>query len=127
MTNDDSIYSVLKKKYTVDKIKEALEFLDKNPLIPPKWFIGSAEAKNLGLDLLNDVYKLSRRRRIKEHTKMAVKVIVDKDEIRDVQSKSTMIRTPYIQEEDKSNYWIPIDVLSTISKNEKENCTNSGR
>ncbi|CAH8457233.1 unnamed protein product [Schistosoma intercalatum] len=115
--NSDIIVSVLKETYEVDKITEAVKILDKFPSIPPKWFVDSEEARNISIDLLNDIYKLSRRRRINGDPKLEENGTFKSSEDCDVKSKSPVIRSPYIQEEDKSTYWIPIDVFKTVSQN----------
>ncbi|CAH8465093.1 unnamed protein product [Schistosoma rodhaini] len=113
--NSDIIISILKETYEVDKIKEILE---KFPSIPPKWFVDNEEVRNISINLLNDIYKLSRRRRINGSLKMEENGTLKSGEDCDVKLKSSVIRSPYIQEEDKSTYWIPIDVFKTVSQNQ---------
>ncbi|XP_018648385.1 hypothetical protein Smp_172360 [Schistosoma mansoni] len=116
--NSDIIVSILKETYEVDKIKEAVKILEKFPSIPPKWFVDNEEVRNISINLLNDIYKLSRRRRINSRLKMEENGTLKSGEDCDVKLKSSVIRSPYIQEEDKSTYWIPIDVFKTVSQNQ---------
>ncbi|CAH8454591.1 unnamed protein product [Schistosoma turkestanicum] len=116
--NNDTFVDALKGTYEIDKIRQAMKVLDKFPSIPPKWFVDSVEARNIGIDLLNDIYKLSRRKRINSSSKLKGKGALKSSNNNGVESKTTVIRSPYIQEEDKSTYWIPIDVFKTVAQNQ---------
>ncbi|CAH8449975.1 unnamed protein product [Heterobilharzia americana] len=123
--DNDPFYSILREKYDADEIRQAVNFLKKFPSLPPKWFLNNEEAKNYHVDLLSDIYKLSRRRRIEKCTKMDENEAMEKVKTDETKSKNIVIRSPYIKEEDKSTYWIPIDVLNTVSQSEKIDYPNS--
>nr|AAW27248.1 SJCHGC04516 protein [Schistosoma japonicum] len=123
--SDDNFESFLKEKYGVEKIKEATKILGRFPSIPPKWYVDSVQARNTGIDLLNDIYKLSRRRRINSSPKSNENKALDERDNSSAKYKNTLIQSPYIQEEDKETYWIPLDVFKTVSQNKAEDCKKS--
>ncbi|KAK4472279.1 hypothetical protein MN116_003547 [Schistosoma mekongi] len=123
--SDDNFDSLLKEKYGADKIKEAKKILEKFPSIPPKWYVDSVQARNTGIDLLNDIYKLSRRKRINSGPKSNKEKPLDERDNSSSNYKSTLIQSPYIQEEDKVTYWIPLDVFKTVSQNKVGDCKKS--